>query len=381
MQANRELFSNPDKLKEKWDQFVQSPHGQSCEKDFKGLTPTFNLSAKGYHNEYHANEMFADTVVKLHKEGMGESLSIAGGTMAYFHDLVQGLDGFPGLGKNENVTAKFLNFLIDEQVAEGAIDEQMGQALKSLSDATIVGGTFLVGVMQEGGGKNQTPSECVDSSDLKTTGHEQDYEDLSKIRHMMARNDISRTQEDYTVRPEKTGVDEATPEGKIVGRCYDAKAEALDQRSQAIQGNPAFQKLGIPQHQFARVCQSVRMLTEILPKAPGSTFNEKAVVDHIRNNVHPPDQNYDASMKQLIGKLKNPVTWTGGMVQDKFVPGEAQFAKPSGHDEYASTITSDHFKTQLATLDDSDVEALIRCALSDIQDGKYIGESLQRSSQ
>lgn len=384
MDANKALFSDPDKFQQKWNEFLESPHGKSCANDLKGadpnttLKPTMNLATKGYHNEYHANEMFADTVVKLHQEGVNPSLCIAGGTMAYFHDLVQGLDGFPGAGKNENVTAKFLNFLVDEQVANGSLDKKTGDAIQSLSDATIVGGTFLVGIMGPDGAKNQTPSECVDNSDLQTPGHEQDYEDLTRIRDMMARNDISRTQEqDYTVRPDASTVDTSTPEGKIIETCYEAKTNAFDQRSTQIESNQAYKKLNLPVQHFARTCQSIRILTELLPKAPNSTFNEASIVNNIRND-QPQDSHYEHSLQTLVDKLKNPITWSGGMVEGRFIPGEAHFAKPSGHEEYANILQSDEFKQNLANLDDNDVKAWIHCALSDIQDGKYIGERLAR---
>lgn len=350
--------------------------------------------------------MFADTVVKLHQEGVNENLCIAGGTMAYLHDVIQGLDGFPGTGMNENVTAKFVNFLIDEGIREG-MDPDVGEALKSLSNATIVGGTFLVGVEVPTGddgktqGKNQTPEECVDNSDLReTTGRPNDYDDLSKVRNALAENDISRTQAknekgapQYTLRPappenrplsDKT---DKTASEKLIASCYNAKASAYDQRMQAIQDNKAFQHLEIPVEQFARVCKSVRMLCEILPKTPGSTFNEGAIVNHLRNGNELTDETrpgYEQSMGQLVTKLKNPITWAGGMVPDpqaesgtKYAPGEAQFAMPSGHTEYADTLLSSEFKEKVSSMSEDQVKALVKCALFDIQDGRYIRAHLE----
>lgn len=341
-----------------------------------------NLSERGYHNIGHANEMFADTYVKLKKENLSDEMCLAGATMAYFHDLVQGVDGFGGTGRNENVTAQLLKHLIDTTMDVSTAKD----ALKDLCDATIVGGTFLMRTIDDKGvNRNRTPSEITDYSQYKH--NDQPYTEnkafgnLQVIRKAMAQNDISRTN-DLSFYAE-------TMENPTNDPVIDMRNEAITNRNKAIESDDVCKKLltleqPVPMNMIGRMFQSIRMGQEIqydgAAKAGKEGLSKSALLTEINEFLtkDSPDIPPDSLIKSFINSFKNPETWEK----------EGAFAGPSKHNEFSQLLKVKEKVIEngvekeirvpnpvietIASCSDKEIAQFIKLALTEGQDGSHM---------
>lgn len=189
--SHQQLFTNSKAFIVQWQDFMKSDHGKNY-REFSNISEfnTANLDGKGYHNIGHAKEMFYDAYEAFAEQGFSDSTCIAGATMAFFHDLVQGLDTPPNIGLNEDATAQFVKFLIEQGTS---IDIKTAKTMKLLADAIIVGGTFLAKVLENGENKNRTLSEFKDKELQYQYQDNPNFKILTTMRNVLAHNDISRT--------------------------------------------------------------------------------------------------------------------------------------------------------------------------------------------
>ncbi len=356
---HEKLFSNPAELENEWTAFAQKNPAITGK-------PTFNLDGKGYHNIGHAKEMFYDTYEKLFNKGLPESTCMAGAAMAFFHDLIQGMDGFPQLGKNEDITSKFLAHLIDKN---DAMPFSVKETIKTLADATIVGGTFLLKVKNEKGElKNISLSEHADK---QITGTSPSLAILKTIRETLAFNDISRTM----------GYEEPTTRKKneLMKSISEFKAKSGNSFHKKIEGNniaeQIFYKHG--KNFVGRLFQSIRMQTEFPVGTKQKIENgalvvkdskpvmeqillpdKKEIIQKLKNN----ELDKDDPISLLVGKLKKEGTWIEGPFS------EASFALQSNHTDYANMLKS-NIKLFTQSENDQVIKGLITLALSTGQDG------------
>ncbi len=292
---------------------------------------------------------------------------MAGATMAFFHDLIQGMDGFPQLGKNEDITSKFLAHLLDKNEI---MPLPVKEAIKTLADATIVGGTFLLKVKNEKGeAKNVSLSEHAGK---QMTGTSPSLAILKTIRETLAFNDISRT----------TGNEEPTAKEKneLMKSVSEFKAKSSNSFFKKIEGNTIaeqiFYKYG--KNVVSRLFQSIRMQTEFpvgskqkmengaLAMKDGKPVMEqiflpdkKEIIQKLKNNEI---LDKDDPISLLVGKLKKEGTWTVGPFSEAF------FALQSNHTDYANMLKNN---INLFTQNNNEqaIKGLIILALSSGQDG------------
>lgn len=353
----KEMFESKNEFEKVWTEFAASSHGQGCAADLQQAQPNANLSERGYHNSGHAKEMYSDTYVKLKEKGFPKATCEAGATMAYFHDLVQGLDGFPNIGRNENVTAKLLQHLIETKMDPS----EARDALKDLCDATIVGGTFLLRTTDANGTnpKNQTPSEAVDHSQFSDL-NDPSVKALMAIRETMAENDISRTsnKESYTNLSANPANDPA----------ITSRNGAISARREAVSKDPICNKLqkegggNVQEHMIGRMFQSIRMTQEIKQTVVG---DKKELVQSLQAFISDPLEK-NPKMEEMLKLIQTPTTWSGGNFS------EGAFALMSGHREYSETLDNKSVTSTLEKATPKEVAQFALLALTTGQDGFHI---------
>jgi hypothetical protein len=346
--ANEQLFTNEEEFSKTWDAFLQTQTDLGVDT----TKVTRNLNGKGYHNIGHAKEMFYDAYEALAEQGFPASTCMAGATMAFFHDLVQGYPSKPfgtPVGENEELTAKFMNYLIDQNPAIDSEPKGKSpkEALKMLSNATIVGGTFLVKVMRGNNPENRTICE------FEPNQHGSDPA-IVGMREILARNDVSRT------LPKPKGW------------------KPVENNDQEVQRNLAQIKQMKAQRndQFKNIVSGSRIATDLLNKYPldptkanvvSRLFQSIRVIAEFSGDKKILVKDSDQE-KAFIGKLKNTNgTWLKGDFS------EETFATQSNHMEYVAMLNEEAVSFN-EKYNDDDFRALTSVALLNGQDGSVLNE-------
>lgn len=355
------LFQNPDDFKVLWNQFANSRENHHIltntipalvtEENPSGIRyPEFDLEAMAYHSYRHANEMYKDTYKKCVQLQLPESTCKAAATMGFFHDLIQKVDDpfpKPALGKNEIITTKFLNFIINHSL----IDPLMKKVLISLSNATIVGGTFLIRVLTPQGEKRNISlshyiddSHCISDSLFKNS-----IDVIKKMRRILAENDVSRT-----LNKNEFILTEAMKQNPIIIRLTTAlKENATDEQwIEAREKEILEENFGA--HLISRLFQSIRFLSEL----------NKIPVKEIRDPAISKAQAIDKIPISFIDTLKLATTWTLGNFS------EMAFAEQSQHTDYVNMLK--RYSDTLINSEINDMKDLIFLAFTEGQDGNSI---------
>lgn len=357
----KHLFEKPEEFKILWDEFNTSSEYHQPLKEIiptpitignrNGIRiPEFDLETMAYHSYRHANEMYRDTYKKFIQLNFPESTCKVAATMAFFHDIVQKVDDpfpKPPLGKNEVISATFLNFLINGLL----IDANIKNALKCLSNATIVGGTFLIKVLTPKGEKrNISLSQQIDN-DLTISDplFNHSLEIIKKMRHTLAENDVSRTlnKADFVL----TGRMKKNP--IIVQLMAAIKLNATSEQL-ADAKNKGILEENFGAHLISRLFQSIRFLCELnnipVKEIRHPTLSKAIAISKIPNS--------------FVDKLKLPTTWTIGHFS------EMAFAEQNQHTDYVNLLRE--HSSILIHANPSDIQELILIALTEGQDGNFI---------
>lgn len=320
---------------------IENPTGIRC--------PEFDLEAMAYHSRRHANEMHQDTYRSLKKLNLAESTCQVAAMTAFFHDLIQKVDDLypiPHLAKNERVNVKILHFMIDELPLEPKIQ----QALKHFTNASLVGGTFLINVLTAQGEKRSVSlAEHSDSmisccSELRETLHI-----IKTIRKVLAENDVSRM-----LRKEGVVMTRSVRENRIIAQLtaslrLSISTEELLDFTRRKRGEENFGA-----HLIGRLFQSIRFLVEI----------NQVSVKEIRDPKVSRGEALEKIPHSFVEKLKDSTTWIEGDFS------ELVFALQSNHIEYANFIRD--FSVLIRAADSLDLKDLVFLALTEGQEGNFI---------
>lgn len=357
----RHLFIKQEEFKILWNAFTSSiEYHQSLKETIPAPTtaenpsgirhPEFDLETMAYHSYRHANEMYRDTYKKLTQLQLPESTCKVAATMAFFHDLIQKVDDpFPKplLGKNEVITTKFLNFIINRSL----IDSHIKNALTCLSNATIMGGTFLIKVLTPQGEKRYISlSRQVDDNHITYDPLFKDALDIiKKIRYILAENDVSRT-----LNEGEFGLTEAMKQNSIIIKLTAALKEHATPEKLADAKNHGVLEENFGAHLISRLFQSIRFLAE-LSKIPVKEIRDpKLAKIDVCNNIP----------TSFIDKLRLPITWTVGPFS------EMAFAEQNQHTDYVNMLRE--YSPLLINADPRDIQDLIFLAFTEGQDGNSI---------